>query len=98
MHRVASSCSRAAPDTPSWGEGVAADTWIKFSEGRPGAPIWLPIESSYTVDVRSGETARLDIDLSRAPICRFAGKIRVNGDPPRIRQYGEGWAIATVTL
>jgi hypothetical protein len=62
--------------------------WFWTSHGPARAPDWLAIEPAFEIDVRSGETVRLDIDLTAPAACRLEGRLRVNGAPPPHRPRG----------
>jgi len=57
---------------------------LEWSE--PGdPPAWLAATPQATVEVRPGETARLEIDLANAAACLLAGAVRIDGAPPPLR-------------
>jgi len=65
--------------------GEGAEEWIHISHGPSRPPDWLPVQPTYTVEVHSGETAHLDIDLVTPAAYRLRGVLHLDGRTPSVR-------------
>ena len=58
------------------------DEWVQISDGPTRAPDWLAIEPTWDVEVVSGRTVEVDLDLTAPMPCRLEGQVLLNGRPP----------------
>lgn len=69
-------------------DDAPGERWLHVTHGPSRAPEWLATEPTYTLEVRSGERVRLDIDLASPAACRLVGTLRLDGRAPVLRAAG----------
>ena len=70
------------PPLSTSGTSRPAGAWFSISHGPSRAPEWLTAPSTYEVEVVSGATVELVLDLAAPPPCRLEGRILLDGAPP----------------
>ncbi len=70
------------PPISTSGTSRPAGQWFWISHGPERAPSWLPGPSTRDVEVQSGRTVELELDLTASPRCVLEGRVLLNGEAP----------------